>query len=126
MTTRADDKRVAVITGSAGGIGAATAIELAARGYDLAITDIDAERLQAVARRVGESTSTSIRVGDLADLAFVERFIQEAVGEFGRIDALVNNAAWREMLTMREMTVESWERTLRVCLTAPAFLSRAA
>jgi 3-oxoacyl-[acyl-carrier protein] reductase len=42
----------------------------------------------------------------------------------GRIDLLVNNAAWREMLTMRRIDVASWERTLRVCLTAPAFLAR--
>ncbi len=45
---------------------------------------------------------------------------------FGRVDVLVNNAAWRELLTLRTVTPESWERTLRICLTVPAFMSRLA
>jgi 3-oxoacyl-[acyl-carrier protein] reductase len=39
---------------------------------------------------------------------------------------LVNNAAWRELVSMRRISLESWEKTLRVCLTAPAFLARTA
>jgi NAD(P)-dependent dehydrogenase (short-subunit alcohol dehydrogenase family) len=62
--------------------------------------------------------------GDLADFAFAENALRDTAKHWGRLDLLVNNAAWRELLTMRRISVESFERTLRICLTAPAFLSR--
>jgi NAD(P)-dependent dehydrogenase (short-subunit alcohol dehydrogenase family) len=118
-------RSVAIVTGAARGIGAATALEFARRGYDLAITDILPKELADVAKEITDcGARTFVRDGDLADLRFAEQFIAGAAEELGRIDVLVNNAAWRELLTMREMTVDSWERTMRVCLTAPAFLSR--
>jgi NAD(P)-dependent dehydrogenase (short-subunit alcohol dehydrogenase family) len=119
------DVPVALITGAAGGIGAATACEFAKRNYSLALLDCDRESLDRVIveiRTLG-SEATGI-VGDLADLAFAEQAVQEAVAHFGRIDVLVNGAIWREIVTMREISVESWERTIRVGLTTPAFLAR--
>jgi 3-oxoacyl-[acyl-carrier protein] reductase len=71
-----------------------------------------------------DPASALLLAGDLNDLAFAEQAVQTTIDRFGRVDVLVNNAAWRELSTMREITVESWERTLRVCLTAPAFLAR--
>lgn len=56
-------------------------------------------------------------------MAFVESLVDRFAQVLGRIDVLVNNAAWRELLTMRQMSLESWEKTLRICLTAPAFLA---
>lgn len=64
--------------------------------------------------------------GDLADLEFVGGLIPATLAAFGRVDCLVNNAAWRELRTLRTLDLASWERTIRVCLTAPAFLSRSA
>ena len=118
-------KPVAVVTGAARGIGAATALEFARRGYDVGVTDVlEAELAATAAQATAAGARVFARHGDLADLAFAEQFIAAAVARFGRLDVLVNNAAWRELLTMREIGVESWERTLRVCLTAPAFLAR--
>jgi 3-oxoacyl-[acyl-carrier protein] reductase len=117
------DRPVVLITGAAGGIGSATALEFARRGYDLALTD-----LQPLDRAATEAKQAGARIyaqsGDLVDLVFAERFVGDAVRELGRIDVLVNNAAWRDVLTMREISPESWDKTLRVCLTAPAFLAR--
>ena len=120
-------KPVVLITGAAGGVGAAAALELARRGYDVAITDIAESGLQ----KTGEAIyhlDASIKVlslpGDLNDLQFVGSLAKSTFEYFGRIDILVNNAAWRELVTMRNISVESWEKTIRVMLTAPAFLAR--
>lgn len=118
-------KRVAVVTGSARGIGAATALEFARRGYNVAVADVlEAELAATAAQATAAGAHVFARHGDLADLTFAEQFIAAASAQFGRLDVLVNNAAWRELLTMREIGVESWDRTLRICLTAPAFLAR--
>ena len=118
-------RRLAVLTGAARGIGAATALELARRGYDLALTDVLADSLNATAVQARDAGATVATFpGDLADLDFGQRLMSDVHRQFGRVDVLVNNAAWRELLTMREISVDSWDRTLRICLTAPAFLAR--
>jgi 3-oxoacyl-[acyl-carrier protein] reductase len=112
-----------VITGAAGGIGSATAVEFARRGYDVALTDLQStDAVSDEARKIGARAFAVS--GDLTDLAFAERFVNDAARELGRIDVLVNNAAWRDLSTMREITPEAWDKTIRVCLTAPAFLAR--
>jgi 3-oxoacyl-[acyl-carrier protein] reductase len=65
-----------------------------------------------------------VLAGDIADLSFCEDIVAKTVDHFGQVDVLVNNAAWREIISMRHITPESWDRTLRICLTAPAFLAR--
>ena len=118
-------KPVAVVTGASRGIGAATAGEFARRGYDVAITARGREGLDASAQEVTEAGGKALVIdGDLADLDFAESVIRRTVAEYGRLDVLVNNAAWRELVTLRTISLESWERTLRVCLTAPAFMAR--
>ncbi len=118
-------KPVAFVTGASRGIGAATALEFARRGYDVALTARGESGLDDTAAAVrGVGGDALVMPGDLADLSFAESTIERAVAQFGRLDVLVNNAAWREILTMRTLTLESWERTLRVNLTVPAFLSR--
>jgi 3-oxoacyl-[acyl-carrier protein] reductase len=121
------DRPVAIVTGAARGIGAAIALEFAGRGYDLTLADVLGDELADTAGRArGLGARAAVVVGDLADVAFARSIVDAAAAEFGRIDVLVNNAAWRDLLTLRTLTVESWERTLRVGLTVPAFLSAAA
>ncbi len=118
---------VAFITGAAAGIGLATAKELASRGYAVALLDADAAALAAAISELQAAGGQTLPFpGDVGDLEFAEAAVRDTARHWGRLDLLVNNAAWRELLSMRRITVESWERTLRVCLTAPAFLARTA
>jgi 3-oxoacyl-[acyl-carrier protein] reductase len=119
------EPRVAFITGAARGIGAATALALARSGYRLALLDLLAGELEAVAGQARALGSDVLPLGgDLADLDFAQDAIENTIEQFGRLDVLVNNAAWRLVETMRETSVETWDKTLRICLTAPAFLSK--
>ena len=118
-------RRVALITGAARGIGAATALALARGGCDLALLDVLADELNATASAARAAGSDVLAIcGDLADLDFAHNAVAQTAARFGRIDVLVNNAAWRKVETMRETDVATWDRTLRICLTAPAFLAR--
>ena len=119
------DRPVALITGASRGIGAATAEELARRGYDVSLMARSADALRQVARKAKQVGGEALVIpGDLFDLDHAQQAIEDTVQRFGRIDALINNAAWRDIVTMRTITLESWERTIRTSLTAPAFMAR--
>jgi 3-oxoacyl-[acyl-carrier protein] reductase len=118
------DRPVAIVTGAARGIGAAIALEFASRGYDLALADVLGDELADTAGRARSLGARALDlVGDLSDLGLARSVVDAAASEFGRIDVLVNDAAWRELLTLRKVSVESWERTIRIGLTVPAFMS---
>ena len=125
MQDPSEGRPVVIVTGASRGIGAATALEFARRGYEVAVTARGEEGLDQTAAAVrAEGARCLVLAGDLADLAFAESVVRRTEAEFGRIDVLVNNAAWRELLTLRTLSLESWERTIRVCLTTPAFLAK--
>lgn len=119
------NQKVAVITGAAQGIGRATALQFAGQGCQVVLVDIDPNGLQTLKAEI-ESSAGDVRVcaGDLQDLDFARSVIDDTATQWNRIDVLINNAAWRTVETMRTISVENWEKTLRICLTAPAFLSR--
>lgn len=117
--------RVALVTGASAGIGTAVAEEFAHRGYAAGIVGRDAKRLDEVRRRIEAAGGRVLALsGDLGDLGFAESVVRQVAAAFGRLDVLVNNAAARELKTMREMTPAEWDRTIRVCLTSPAFMAR--
>jgi len=123
MPTR--EARSAIVTGASRGIGKATALELARRGYDVTLVATDKSALSLVGAEIEQlGLEAIVADGDLSDLQFAESVVQQTIAKFGRVDVLVNNAAWREVTTMRHISLESWERTLRICLTTPAFMSR--
>ena len=120
-----NDRHVAFVTGASRGIGAATARLLSTKGYAVVLVARSEQPLNELAEEIiaqgGEALAWA---GDIADLTFCEGAITKTIEHFGRIDLLVNNAAWREIVSMRTITPESWDQTLRICLTAPAFLAR--
>jgi NAD(P)-dependent dehydrogenase (short-subunit alcohol dehydrogenase family) len=123
--SRSGAARAALVTGASAGIGVAVAEELVARGYAVGIVGRDAGRLEDVRRRLAAAGGRVLALpGDLGDLPFAEQAVRRVAAAFGRLDLLVNNAAARELTTMREISPAEWDRTLRVCLTSPAFLAR--
>jgi 3-oxoacyl-[acyl-carrier protein] reductase len=117
--------KVALITGAARGIGAATAKEFAHAGYAVAILDRDGDELGSTAAKLEETGAKVLALEtDLSSLKQVEDAVKQTATRWGRIDVLINNAATRELETIREITPANWQRAIDVNLTAPAFLTK--
>lgn len=121
-----DNVKVVIITGAAGGIGSATARKFAENGFHLTLCDIDGAALSLLARSLGQETQTGCLLlpGDLSNPDYLKSIIDQTANKWGRIDVLVNNAAWRTIESLRTIGMDTWEKTLKICLTAPAFLTK--
>ena len=122
------ENKTVIITGAANGIGKATALRFAREGYNLCLVDRDENALQQLFSQIsGEwKKEPLICCGDLADESFLKEVIDRTSSLYSSIDVLINNAAWRTIETMRTISLDTWEKTIRICLTAPAFLSKMA
>ncbi|MFD2272758.1 SDR family NAD(P)-dependent oxidoreductase [Undibacterium arcticum] len=111
--------KVALITGAARGIGAATAQMLAAAGAKVAILDLLEETGTATASEI-DPTGATARFWrlDVSDEAAVDRVFGEVEAHFGRIDILVNNAGIDgENIPTHELSLAQWERVMRINVT---------
>jgi NAD(P)-dependent dehydrogenase (short-subunit alcohol dehydrogenase family) len=117
------NSRVAIITGASRGIGKSIAFKLLDQGYCVTVISEDKDELKEAFTQISEDR-VFIQEGDLVDLDFAHRVVKRAFDKWGRIDVLINNAAWRVGETVRTMSIENWEKTIRVCLTTPAFLAK--
>lgn len=120
--------RIVLVTGAAGGIGFAIARRLAAEGAGVLMTDVDGTRLEAAAaalRQAGATVATA--VADLAAKAGREKLVPAALDRWGRLDILVNNAAFQgERRPFADVPDEEIEKIFAVNVTAAASLGRAA
>ncbi|MEP7115287.1 MAG: SDR family oxidoreductase [Ilumatobacteraceae bacterium] len=114
--------RVAVVTGGASGMGAATARRLAGGGAHVLIVDRDAVLAAAVATEV-EGTAI---VGDVADSGFCNGVVAAAVTHHGRLDVLVNAAGVIVRASGEDTTDEQWARIMGVNVGGTFFMCRAA
>lgn len=107
--------RVAVVTGSAGGIGRALAIELAREGCDLAISDVDEpglEETRAAVQALGRKVCVH-RV-DVSDKARMQRYAEEVVAFHGRVHIVVNNAGVTLIDSFERQSLEDFEWVMAV------------
>jgi NAD(P)-dependent dehydrogenase (short-subunit alcohol dehydrogenase family) len=120
--------RVVLVTGAAGGIGAATARTLVADGAEVVVHDVRLEgRLAELAEELGSAAHPL--AADLREPATADALWRQALAWRGRIDVLVNNAGIYEAARPDDDLATwqgSWERTLAICLVSPAALCRAA
>ncbi|MEU2539485.1 SDR family NAD(P)-dependent oxidoreductase [Streptomyces iakyrus] len=117
-----------IVTGAASGIGRATALRFAREGARVVAADLNAEGTESVVEAVESAGGTALAVtGDLSEPAVADAVVAAAVGTFGGIDVLVNNAGVMDtMSAAADVTDAEWERVLRINLTAPFLLTRAA
>ncbi|NES13957.1 MULTISPECIES: SDR family NAD(P)-dependent oxidoreductase [Micromonospora] len=126
MTTL--DGKVALVTGGGRGIGAATAVRLAAEGADVALTyETNAERAAVVGKQI-EATGRRALVlaADSADPEAVRAAVDRTVAELGRLDILVNNAAVFLVGPVDGLGRDELDRTLAVNVRAPYLAAQAA
>jgi 3-oxoacyl-[acyl-carrier protein] reductase len=115
--------RVAVVTGSARGIGAATARRLAAEGASVAVLDLDQDAAATTAAGLGAERSLGVAC-DVADAASVSRAVQRVVDELGTVDVLVNNAGVTRDNLLFKMTEDDWDAVMNVHLRGSFLMSR--
>jgi meso-butanediol dehydrogenase/(S,S)-butanediol dehydrogenase/diacetyl reductase len=124
---------IALVTGSTAGIGRAIAVEFAAQGARVVVTGRDTERggaVVAAARRAAEPTGGEAEFipAELDDEDACAALVRGASARFGGLTILVNNAAGGEGrdAAVAEMETTAWDAVIRVNLTAPMWLCRAA
>jgi NAD(P)-dependent dehydrogenase (short-subunit alcohol dehydrogenase family) len=115
--------KVALITGTSSGLGAATAQVFAERGASVFGIARDAERMADVFTEVPGGRFASV---DITTPAACRQAVAECVAAFGRLDVLVNVAGFHKMRHTQTMSDEEWEQDLAVNLHGPFYLSRAA
>jgi len=116
--------KVVIVTGAAGGIGAAIAERFALEKASVVIADLRLEQAEQAAARLG---GNAIGVGcDVASEEQVEACVRAAMSRFGRLDIVVNNAGLMTFKRLSEWTGDDWLKVLRVDLLGAAFFTKQA
>jgi meso-butanediol dehydrogenase/(S,S)-butanediol dehydrogenase/diacetyl reductase len=115
-------ERTVLITGAAGGIGAAAARRLAAEGARLVLADLDGAAVEKLAAELG---GVGVRA-DVTREADIAAMVDEPYRRWGRLDVLFNNAGVIRVQPLLEVTREEWDRVLDVNLRAVFFILQAA
>ncbi len=118
--------KVIIITGASRGIGKSIAQKAAEGGHLLALVADDENELNQTASSLGKADNLLVLHGDLRSKPFLRQIVEDTYLKWGRIDVLINNAAWRSLETLRTISMDTWDKTLQICLTAPVFLSQMA
>ena len=118
------DDKVAIVTGSARGIGRATAELLSSQGAKVLINDLDGDVAEQTAGEIdGE---TVVYGGDLTKDGAADELVKTAVDAFGKIDIIVNNAGYTLDAPIHKMSDDWWEKMLAIHVTVPFKVVRAA
>jgi len=121
------ENRVAIVTGAARGIGAATALVLARQGAKVAVCDIEPELTEKVSGSIrAEGLQAQTFLCDVSKPAQTDKLVQDVVAAYEKVDILVNNAGICPRIPLDEMTEEMFDRMFGINLKPVFFLTRAA
>jgi NAD(P)-dependent dehydrogenase (short-subunit alcohol dehydrogenase family) len=116
----------AIVTGAGSGIGRAVALGFAREGAGVVAADVDESRARETAQAIEAAGGTVLAVQvDVSSKASVEALLDAAVGKFGRIDVLFNNAGVSSRASFLEMAEEEWDRVLGVNLKGQFLVGQA-
>lgn len=114
--------KMAIVTGAASGIGAATVRRLASEGARVGLIDIDGERARAVAEEIGGVVAEV----DLADIAAIPPAVRSLAEDLGEIDLLVNCAGWDVAMPFVDTGADFWRKVIEINLLGPIAITHAA
>jgi 3-oxoacyl-[acyl-carrier protein] reductase len=118
------DDKVAIVTGSARGIGRATAELLSEHGAKVVINDLDKDAAEEAAGQI--SGETAVFAGDLTKESAPQELVDTAINAWGKIDIIVNNAGYTLDAPIHKMSDDWFQRMLDIHLIAPFRIIRAA
>ncbi len=118
--------RIALITGSGRGIGAATALEFAKNGAHIIINDLDEKSAQQVIEEIEKlGRKTFFSKHDVSHFSAAQELAEQSYKQFGKIDILVNNAGILRDALLLKMSEENWDDVIRVNLKGPFNMGQA-
>jgi meso-butanediol dehydrogenase/(S,S)-butanediol dehydrogenase/diacetyl reductase len=107
--------RVVIVTGGAGGIGAAACRAIAAEGAKVVVADLDPERAKSVADAIVGDGGTAVSTGvDVSDREAVRAMVRTAVDEFGELNVIFNNAGMNRPRDFMEVDADNFDQIVRV------------
>jgi 3-oxoacyl-[acyl-carrier protein] reductase len=119
-------QRVAIVTGAARGIGAATALRLAADGFAVAVVDLEEAAAKGTVDAIEAAGGRGLAVGaDVSDTAQVETAVERVVAELGAPTVLVNNAGVTRDNLLFKMSEADWDTVMGVHLRGSFLMTRA-
>lgn len=126
MSTKRLLDKVAIITGSGRGLGAATALRMAEEGANVIVNDISEDSARETAAAIeGLGRKVLISLHDVSVTAQANALVDEAKSKFGRVDILVNNAGITRDSMLHKLTEEKWDEVIRVNLKGPFNMGQA-
>src|SRR5437588_2871323 len=117
------DGKVAIVTGSARGIGRATAELLGEQGAKVLINDLDGDVAEQASREI--DGDTLVFAGDLTQPGVPDQLVEKVIGEWGQVDILVNNAGYTLDAAIHRMSDEWFQRMLDIHVVVPFRMCRA-
>lgn len=128
MNSTRFEARSVIVTGAASGIGRAAALLFAEEGAKVLVADLNQDGAEETVKTIKAAGGNAVSVaGDLSDPQVVNEVVTTALQSFGSLDVLVNNAGIMDsMAALADVDDAEWERVMRINLTAPFLLTRAA